>query len=135
MKNSDRPQSATSLPRAPRDEATARSRKYLVMMGIRVLCFILMVVITPYGWYTWIFGLAAVFLPYIAVVTANVASDVRATGPEAPEARALPPSAPSAPAAEDRVISIEESPTGTLRQPPDPDDRRRRTGADPDADA
>lgn len=110
MKSSHRPQSATSLPRAPRDEAAARSRKYLIMMAVRIVCFILMVVITPYGWYTWVFGLAAVFLPYIAVVTANVAQDVRSTGPETPAARALP-SAPETPpvVAQDRVIRIEES--------------------------
>jgi Protein of unknown function (DUF3099) len=112
VKSSHRAQSATSLPRAPRDEASARSRKYLVMMGIRVLCFILMVVITPYGWYTWVLGLGAVFLPYIAVVTANVASDVHATGPENPE-RALPAAPtetpPPAAAAPGRVIRIEES--------------------------
>ncbi|WES65561.1 DUF3099 domain-containing protein [Microbacter sp. GSS18] len=122
MKSSHRPQSATSLPRAPRDEASARSRKYLIMMAIRVVCFILMVVITPYGWYTWVFGLAAVFLPYVAVVTANVASDVRSTEPEAPEARALP-TAPTAPPADvgDRVIRIEETPRSGRAQ--DVDDR------------
>jgi hypothetical protein len=59
------------------------------MMGIRTLCFILMVVITPYGWYTWVLGAGALFLPYIAVVTANVSQNVRPTGPENPE-RALP---------------------------------------------
>ena len=59
------------------------------MMGIRILCFILMVVITPYGWYTWVFGIAAIFLPYVAVVTANVSQNVRPTNAEPPE-RALP---------------------------------------------
>jgi hypothetical protein len=54
-------------------------------MGIRILCFVLMVVVTPYGWYTWVFGIGAVFLPYIAVVTANVSQNVRPTGAENPE--------------------------------------------------
>ncbi len=136
MKSSHRPQSATSLPRAPRDEASARSRKYLVMMAIRIVCFILMVVITPYGWYTWVFGLAAVFLPYVAVVTANVAQDVRSTGAEAPEARALgtAPAPTPTPVADDRVIRIEESPgadRGRAAGDPRPDDR----GDDTDATA
>ena len=52
------PQSATSLPRAPQDEAGARSRRYLITMGIRIACFILMVVDQPYGWYTWVFASA-----------------------------------------------------------------------------
>ena len=63
------------------------------MMGIRTLCFILMVVITPYGWYTWVLGAAAILLPYVAVVLANVSQSARPSDPENPE-RALPPAAP-----------------------------------------
>jgi hypothetical protein len=78
-------------------------------MGIRVACFILMVVITPYGWYTWVFAAGAVFLPYIAVVTANVGQDGRRSRREDPE-RALPASAPPAVSVEEppRVIRVEE---------------------------
>jgi hypothetical protein len=57
--------------------------KYFTMMTIRVVCFVLMVVIQPYGWYTWLFALGAIVLPYLAVVVANVA--------EAPAQRAVPP--------------------------------------------
>lgn len=78
------PQSATSLPRAPRDEAHTRMTKYFVMMAVRLTCFILMVVITPYSWYTWVFAAGAIFLPYFAVVVANVSS-----GQD--EARLVPP--------------------------------------------
>jgi hypothetical protein len=83
--------------------------RYLVTMGIRIACFILMVVITPYGWYTWVFGAAAIFLPYIAVVTANVGQEGRRNRREDPEP-ALP-AAPSTAATspEVRVIRIEES--------------------------
>ncbi len=78
-------------------------------MGIRIVCFILMVVITPYGWYTWVFGAAAIFLPYIAVVTANVSQNVRPSAPESPE-RALPAApAEAAPAPAPRTVRIEES--------------------------
>jgi hypothetical protein len=111
VKSSSRPQSATSLPRAPRDDEARRSTRYLVMMGIRIACFILMVVITPYGWYTWVLGAAAIVLPYIAVVLANVGSNVRRTGAENPE-RALPaaPTATAAPPADaPPVIRIEET--------------------------
>ena len=115
MKSSSHAPSATSLPRAPRDDVDARSVRYLVTMGIRVACFILMVVITPYGWYTWVFGAAAIFLPYIAVVSANVGQEGRRNRREDPEA-ALPaaPSAPSPAAApEVRVIRIDETRPGT----------------------
>ena len=93
-------------------------------MGIRIACFILMVVITPYGWYTWVFGAAAVVLPYIAVVFANVGSDVSRAAAENPE-RALPaaPTVRPAPSAGDApVLRIEE--TRSLGDTRDP-----RTGA------
>lgn len=111
VKSSDPAPSATSLPRAPRDEVGARSARYLLMMGIRVACFILMVVITPYGWYTWVFAAGAVFLPYIAVVSANVGQESRGNRREDPEqALPAPPVAPpAATAAQPLVIRIEES--------------------------
>ena len=101
--------SATSLPRAPRDEASARSTRYLIMMGLRIACFILMVVITPYGWYTWVLGAAAIFLPYVAVVSANVGQEARRNRREDPEAALPAPAAPAPPAPESRVIRIEET--------------------------
>ena len=87
------------------------------MMGIRIACFILMVVITPYGWYTWVFGAAAIVLPYIAVVLANVGSDVSRTDAVNPE-RALP-SAPTAqpPAEGAPILRIEE--THSIERPRD----------------
>ncbi|MEZ3160120.1 DUF3099 domain-containing protein [Microbacterium sp. BWT-B31] len=111
MKNSTKATSATSLPRAPRDDASARSKKYIVMMSVRVVCFLLMVLVTPYGWYTWIFAAGAIFLPYIAVVIANVGKNEPVAPIESPE-RALP-QAPTtrtpARSAADTVIRIEET--------------------------
>ncbi|TQK19435.1 DUF3099 family protein [Microbacterium sp. SLBN-154] len=110
MNRSSRPPSATSLPRAPRDDSGARSARYLAMMGVRVLCFVLMVLITPYGWYTWVFALGAVFLPYVAVVFANVGATDRVARSENPERQIATPvdSAPP-PAPADRVLRIQES--------------------------
>lgn len=108
MKNSPA-QSATSLPRAPRDDAHTRMTKYFTMMAIRVVCFVLMVVIQPYGWYTWLFAVGAIALPYVAVVIANVAAAPaeRAVPPE----RAIEPPAPTAapPTEQSGVIRIQES--------------------------
>ncbi len=117
MKN--RPaQSATSLPRAPRDDANHRMTLYFSMMAVRVVCFVLMVVVQPYGWWTVLFAAAAIFLPYIAVVFANVTS--------APAERAVPPAraitastAPVEPGATG-VIRISES--NTTPPPPDAED-------------
>ena len=121
MKSSHRPPSATSLPRAPRDDAGARSKRYLVMMGVRIVCFVLMVLITPYGWYTWVLGAAAIFLPYIAVVTANVSENVRNVAPESPE-RALPATPGEHPAADDvpvvRIDEVRPAPRGASPDEP-----------------
>ncbi len=121
MKSSSHAPSATSLPRAPRDDVDARSVRYRVTMGIRVACFILRVVITPYGWYTWVFGAAAIFLPYIAVVLANVGQEGRRNRREDPEAAlpAAPSAATSSATPAVRVIQIEESRPIT-RDAPDP---------------
>lgn len=48
-------------------------RAYSTAMSIRMACFIL-VFFVP-GWWKLVFGLAAVVLPYIAVVLANAGSD------------------------------------------------------------
>ena len=93
------------------------------MMGIRIACFILMVVITPYGWYTWVLGAGAIVIPYIAVVLANVGENVRRTDAVNPE-RALPaapaPEAPS-PFQAGPVLRIEE--THAIEQREDEDGR------------
>jgi hypothetical protein len=70
-----------------------------------------MVVVTPYGWYTWVFGAAAIFLPYIAVVTANVSDSVGQVAAESPELALSATASTAEPVAEPtNVIRIEESP-------------------------
>lgn len=127
MKRSPSTPSATSLPRAPRDEVGARSVRYLVTMGIRVACFVLMVVVQPYGWYTWVFGAGAIFLPYIAVVIANVGQDAKTVRAENPE-RALPaapetPTEPATPTTEHPVLRIAE--TGPAQRAESPDEAEK----------
>ncbi|PQZ60649.1 MULTISPECIES: DUF3099 domain-containing protein [unclassified Microbacterium] len=84
MKNAREVPAVTSLPRSPRDEADHRVRRYVLTMSIRVVCFALMVLVQPYGWYTWVFGISAAVLPYIAVVFANAGSDSTDTTAESP---------------------------------------------------
>lgn len=105
------PQSATSLRRAPHDDAQARMRKYFIMMSVRVICFVLMVVITPYGWHTGVLAVGAVLLPYLAVVVANVGSDTDVVSAVPPERQlaAPPENAPDASPARPAVVRIEES--------------------------
>ena len=100
----------TSLPQSPQVEADHRVRRYALTMIIRTVCFLLMVVVQPLGWWTWAFAVAAIFLPYIAVVYANAGSDSTPRSVESPVAQleALRGSAPSPTAAEPDVITIIE---------------------------
>ncbi len=84
MKNKHLVPAVTSLPQSPGDEADHRVRRYALTMTIRIVCFGLMVFVQPYSWYTWVFGLAAAVLPYIAVVFANAGSDSTETNAESP---------------------------------------------------
>jgi hypothetical protein len=47
-------------------------RKYTIAMSVRMLCLI-GVVVAP-DWWRFLFGAGAIFLPYVAVVLANVGS-------------------------------------------------------------
>ncbi|MGD0684323.1 MAG: DUF3099 domain-containing protein [Streptosporangiaceae bacterium] len=60
--------------RRPMSEDIAyRQRRYLIMMGIRLVCFIVAVVLyaTGAGWLTAIPAVGAIIIPYFAVVFAN----------------------------------------------------------------
>ena len=68
-------------------------RRYLVSMGIRTACFVLAVgaiVVLHWTVVGWILVVAAVILPYIAVVMANAAGSLRGTyvGPVTPDSPA-----------------------------------------------
>lgn len=119
MKSTPGPQSATSLPRAPRDDAGSRTLRYFIMMAIRVVCFVLMVVITPYGWHTLILALGAVVLPYIAVVIANVGQNTRRTTAVSPERELTELPAEVAPPPTTQVIRIQEIPSMDAAKPRD----------------
>jgi Protein of unknown function (DUF3099) len=58
----------------PRSEDIAyRERRYLIMMGFRVACFVLTIVLfaSGAGWFAAIPAVGAILLPYFAVVFAN----------------------------------------------------------------
>ena len=52
-----------------REDVDQRTRRYLISMGIRTVCFVLAVVTS--GWLRWAMIAAAVALPYLSVVFAN----------------------------------------------------------------
>ncbi|MEN0023333.1 DUF3099 domain-containing protein [Microbacterium sp. LWO14-1.2] len=116
MKNKRLVPAVTSLPQAPQVEADHRVRRYAITMTIRIVCFALMMFVQPYGWYTWVFALAAAVLPYIAVVFANAGSDSTETTAESPvqelEAPAPPPTVVEETGSDPFVITIHESRKG-----------------------
>ena len=59
----------TGARRGVREDVNARTRRYLISMGVRTACFVLAVV--AQGWLRWGFIVAAVVLPYLSVVFAN----------------------------------------------------------------
>ena len=63
----------TQARRSLTDDVAYRQRRYLVMMGIRTVCFVIAVImfINHLGWLTAIPAVGAVFIPYFAVVFAN----------------------------------------------------------------
>jgi hypothetical protein len=74
------------------DDVSARARRYLVQMTIRVVCFLGAVVVDH--WTRWVLLGGAVILPYVAVVLANAGRE-RPSDPgtylAAPTPQALPP--------------------------------------------
>ncbi|MGB3732213.1 DUF3099 domain-containing protein [Microbacterium sp.] len=102
--------SVTSLPESPTDEAKRRVRHYAITMGIRTVCFILMAVVDPIHWWTFVFAAGAIFLPYIAVVYANAGADSTPVTVESPELEIeATPSAPVEEPAQPKVITIHET--------------------------
>ena len=76
----------TTAAESPTKDIDHRQRRYLISMTIRTLCFIGAVLAIPIPWLSLILILAALVLPYIAVVMANSASTILPGDPfESPE--------------------------------------------------
>jgi hypothetical protein len=92
----------TTAATSPHADIAARQRRYLIAMGVRTLCFVMVAIlaITHAGpeWLPWIFVAGALILPYVAVVMANV-SDTKSDAFELRDGslheRELPPGANS----------------------------------------
>ncbi len=63
----------TQARRSLSDDIAYRQRRYLLMMGIRAVCFVIAVVmfINRLGWLVAIPAVGAIVIPYFAVVFAN----------------------------------------------------------------
>ena len=63
----------TQAQRSRSDDINFRQRRYLLMMGIRAVCFVIAVLmfVNHLGWLVVIPAVGAIFIPYFAVVLAN----------------------------------------------------------------
>lgn len=94
--------SVTSLPASLQDDQNARMRRYLVSMGIRTTCFVLAAItISVLHWTVvgWVLVIAAVIIPYFAVVVANTTRPRRSMmlGPVTPHDDGPPQLSPRRP--------------------------------------
>jgi hypothetical protein len=88
----------TQAQRSRSDDINYRQRRYLLMMGIRAVCFVIAVVmfVNHLGWLTVIPAVGAIIIPYFAVVFAN-------GGREPNNVRGFMEYVPNLPATRDRV--------------------------------
>jgi hypothetical protein len=66
----------TSASTSPHDDIATRQKRYLFSMGIRTVCFVGAIIAASFG-LTWLWPIlivAALVLPYVAVVMANAAT-------------------------------------------------------------
>jgi Protein of unknown function (DUF3099) len=122
-------QSITTLPPSPEAERRSRMIKYTIAMTIRVACVFAM--LFAKGWWLAVFAAGAIFLPYVAVVLANVSGPSRNS--EVLRPGGLVPTAPPA----DRA-GTEGEDWDVPPAEPDPAprfDAGRGSGADADAGA
>lgn len=59
----------TGARRGIREDVESRTRRYVISMAVRTVCFLLAVVLD--GWLRWVMIAAALVLPYLSVVFAN----------------------------------------------------------------
>jgi hypothetical protein len=80
--NRDQAYLVTEAPQARSAEINQRQRRYLLIMGVRVICFIVTVVLflNHAGWLTVIPAFGAIALPYFAVVIANSRQQAGSSG-------------------------------------------------------
>lgn len=69
----------TGVGRGLAEDQATRTRRYLISMGIRTVCFVTAVVAS--GWLRWILIAAAVLLPYLSVVFANAGRERTGSAP------------------------------------------------------
>ena len=100
-------------------EISQRERRYLLLMGIRVVCFIITVVlvVNHVGWLAVLPAAGAIVLPYFAVVVANARRQT-GTGSLRPYQPNLPDRRPPDPGPQPVPGEVAEEATGEVTEHP-----------------
>ncbi|WP_454048982.1 DUF3099 domain-containing protein [Cellulomonas sp. Marseille-Q8402] len=121
-KSPDPAQSITSAPEPLAADQARRARRYLIQMGIRVVCFLLAALLWQHVplWVGLTLIVGAVVLPYIAVLFANAGRERQSLAPPyavlPPELDAAPPARPDLTQdAPGRPSPTDDPPTGGTR--------------------
>lgn len=110
----DAAQSITGAPESLAVDQARRARRYLVQMGIRVVCFLLAVLLWQHVplWVSLVLIVGAVVLPYIAVLFANAGRERRDDAPPGVLPRALDAAPPVRPVAPPPARPTDDPPGG-----------------------
>jgi Protein of unknown function (DUF3099) len=101
------------------DDIAYRQRRYLIMMGIRAVCFVGAVVlfVNHAGWLTAIPAVGAIIIPYFAVVFANGGREPNVTRGFRPYEPSLPAPYTGPPAGQHPVSPGAAAPGPVAREP------------------
>ena len=81
----------SDAPRPLAEDVSARSRNYMISMGVRTVLFILALIFS--GWLRWAFFAGSLILPYVAVMLANEGKSRRSEA--LPPITHVPPALPT----------------------------------------
>jgi hypothetical protein len=123
-------QSITTLPPSPEAERRSRMIKYTIAMSIRVACIFAM--LFAQGWWLAVFAAGAIFLPYVAVVLANVSGPSRES--EVLRPGGLVPMAPQEPGPATEPPAEAGAQSSASDEPESDDDAGRASAADDSPD-
>jgi hypothetical protein len=65
--------SISNAPESLAEDQARRTKRYLIQMGIRLVCFLAAVIV--HGWFSFVLIGAAIVLPYVAVLLVNAGRD------------------------------------------------------------
>ncbi|KZM34138.1 DUF3099 domain-containing protein [Oerskovia enterophila] len=123
MSSNNKVPSISDAPESLAQDQARRTKRYLIQMGIRLVCFLAAVIV--HGWFSFVLIGAAIVLPYVAVLLVNAGRDQR-TYDVSPMERLQVEAAPDHPSL-GRVVELDDE--GRVRRE-DPD-----SPAAPDAPA